>query len=138
MWEIFDQANYSTKNFEDLFSAIFAKMEDIFDEEGFASDVEELSENSDSSLEGISAGHDSAHEEFIDVVSKVIKHNIFSKATGKPLLPTDYRQNQKPSPQKLIEAVMQTQQTLEDDPLNMPMPVKTSSTRQDEEEEELK
>ena len=49
MWEIFDQANYSTKNFEDLFSAIFAKMEDIFDEEGFASDVEELSENSDSS-----------------------------------------------------------------------------------------
>ena len=35
MWEIFDQANYSTKNFEDLFSAIFEKMEDIFDEEGF-------------------------------------------------------------------------------------------------------
>ena len=49
MWEIFDHANYSTKNFEDLFRAIFEKMEDIFDEEGFASDVEELSENSESS-----------------------------------------------------------------------------------------
>ena len=67
-------------------------MADIFDDEGFASDVEEISQHSESSQEGISAGQDSAHEEFVDAVSKVTKHNIFSKKTGKALLPSEYKE----------------------------------------------
>ena len=56
MWEVYDEANYSTKTFEDMFAAIYEKMADMFDDEGFASDVEEISQISDSSHEGISAG----------------------------------------------------------------------------------
>ena len=43
MWEVFDEANYSTNNFDDLFAAIYEKLADMFDEQGFASDVEEIS-----------------------------------------------------------------------------------------------
>ena len=49
MWEVYDEANYSTKTFEDMFTAIYDKMADMFDDEGFASDVEEISQISDSS-----------------------------------------------------------------------------------------
>ena len=49
MWEVFDNANYSTKSFEDLFTAIYEKMAEMFDDEGFASDVEEISQHSESS-----------------------------------------------------------------------------------------
>ena len=43
IWEIFDEANYSTKSFDDLFAAMTEKLADSFDEEDFNSDVEEIS-----------------------------------------------------------------------------------------------
>ena len=49
MWEIFDEANLSTSTFEDLFDAIYHKLAEMFDAEGFVSDVEELTQSNESS-----------------------------------------------------------------------------------------
>ena len=49
MWEVFDEANLSTSTFEDLFAAIYQKLADMFDDEGFLSDVEELTQSNESS-----------------------------------------------------------------------------------------
>ena len=43
IWDIFDEANLSTNNFENLFDCIYDKLDQIFEEQDFESEISEIS-----------------------------------------------------------------------------------------------
>ena len=76
VWEIFDEASLDSKTFETFFDKIFEKLSDLYQEQGFDMDLEEVEDYAVSSQHSVVESEDSAGQKLIEDLNKAVSFNI--------------------------------------------------------------
>ena len=80
IWDIFDNANQDTENFDTFFDNIYEKLKVEHSKLGIEESIEELAMNNSFSTENNvrSEMNDSAHEELMAAINKNTKYNLLT------------------------------------------------------------
>ena len=77
VWDLFDNANFATKDFTSFFEEMYTQLKKMYEENGFDDETKELQidEKSDNESE------DSTNEQFVQAIADMTRFSIFNKDT---------------------------------------------------------
>jgi len=87
VWDIFDYANLNTSSLNDLFDSIHDQLCEVYDEQGFEDDVEEVHDEgiTIASNEYESPSEDSANDMLVNDIGEITKFNVFADDVNEKL-----------------------------------------------------
>ena len=79
IWDLFDKANQESKNFTIMFEIIEAQLRELYKEQGFESDDEEISIHASEKNNFDKVSEDSTNVQLMDDIYHLMKRNIFDE-----------------------------------------------------------